>query len=174
MSALSTNLETNDNLLPNRFRFQLKRAPNVEFWIQNVIVPGFSIGATKQPTPFVDIPLSGDHIAYESLGISMLVDAELSNYLEIYTWLRQLGFPNGFDQYKELLTQPTILDEGVTSEIILTILNGQQQPRFQFVFHGAFPIAIGSLTFDSTDGGLSRVVCNAEFKYRDFELTRLT
>jgi hypothetical protein len=54
MSALDSNPVTTNNLLPNRFRFMLKRAPQTEFWVQEVELPGFSINPTKLPTPFVD------------------------------------------------------------------------------------------------------------------------
>jgi len=174
MSALDKNPVTTNNLLPNRFIFMLKRSPNVNFWVQEVELPGFSINPTKQPNPFVDLPISGDHIDYDTLGITMLVDEQLSNYLEIYNWMKGLGFPDNFDEYAVLQDSVPILDKGVKSEIIVFLLNGQQQPRFQFVFHDAFPFALGGWCLSATDETLGRVVCHAAFKYSTFDVTPIT
>ena len=171
VTALSQNPVTNNNLLPNRFRFLIKRAPNVEYWIQEVAVPGFSLDPTTQPNPFVEIPMAGDHIAYEPLGISFLVDANLSNYSEMYRWTTGLGFPDSFAEYAELLKAPTILDKGVRSDLVLTVLNGQQVPKFSFTFRDAFPVAMSGMTLNSTSADLDRVSCHVEFKYTSFHLS---
>lgn len=174
MTALSRNPATTNNLLPNRFRFILDRAPNLEMWCQTVALPGFSIDPTKMPTPFVDLPISGDHISYETLGITMLVDEELSNYMELYTWMRGLGFPDSYDEYAALSSQPKILDAGVKSEVSVFLLDGQQRPKFRWTFHDAFPISLGGWDLTSTDPGLGRVVCHAAFKYSTFDVTLVT
>jgi hypothetical protein len=172
--VLLKNPSTIDQLLPNRFRLMLKRAPNVEFWVQQIVIPGFSIPSANQPNPFVDIPKSGEHIDYEDLGLSMLVDANLANYLEVYTWLRALGKPQSFDQYAALLEAPKIMDAGITSDVVVFLLNGAQQAKFKFTFHDAFPFALGSLTLDSTDPELQRVTCHVGFKYTYFDLEPVT
>lgn len=170
MTALDRNPATNNQLLPNRFRFFLKRAPNLEFWIQTVAIPGFSIESAEQPTPFVKIPWSGDLIDYQPLGVSMMVDSELANYFEIYNWMRGLGKPDNFTEYAQLLEAPKILDEGVKSEIVVTLLNGQQIPKYAFTFHGAFPTALSGFELDVTAEGLDRVICHAQFAYTSFTL----
>lgn len=174
MTVLSANPGTHDNLLPNRFRFQLQRSPNVDFWCQQVSLPGFSISPTAQPNPFVEIPKSGDHIKFDELGIQMIVDAELSNYLEIYVWLKSLGFPDDFTEYASLLQDPKILNSGITSEITVFLLNGAQQPRFRFVYHDAFPVSLGEMVMSSTDADLRRVTCNCAFVYTSFDVYRIT
>lgn len=168
--VLNRNPASADNLLPNRFRLMLKRAPNVEFWVQEVEIPGFSINSVPTGTPFVEIPKSGEHINYEDLGVSFLVDSELANYREVYAWLRRLGKPKDFGEYAKLLEAPMVLDEGVTSEVTVFVLNGQQQPTWKFTFHSAFPFALGGLRFASTDPELTRVVCHVGFKYTYFDL----
>ena len=175
MTALDANPATHDNLLPNRFRLQLKRAPNLDFWLQETAIPGFEISPTGQPNPFVEIPKSGDHIEYEPLGVTFIVDNQLANYLEIFNWLTSLGFPDSFDEYASLVNtqRPPVLDAvdaGITSEINLFVLNGSQQPKFRFHFSDAFPFAIGKLMMTSTDADLNRVVCYAAFKFTSFHV----
>lgn len=173
MSVLNENPVTHDNLLPNRFRFDLLRAPNVDFWCQQVILPGFSVSPAAQSTPFVTIPKSGDHIDYDDLGMSIIVDNQLSNYLELYTWLKSLGFPDNFDEYASLLKDPSFLQKGITSEISVFILDGSQKPTFRWTFHDAFPYSLGSMTLEATNDGLDRVTCNCAFKYRSFDIYRI-
>jgi hypothetical protein len=172
--VLLRNPVSTNNQLPNRFRLQMKRAPNVEYWCQQVVIPGFSLPSVRTSTPFVDIPKPGDHIEFEDLGVSFLVDDQLGNYLEMFDWGKSLGFPDNFAQYAELLRAPVILDAGVTSEISVFILNGSQQPTFRFTFRNAFPFALGSLTLDSTDPGLTRLVCHVGFKFIDFHVEKIT
>lgn len=173
MSALQQNPSTINALLPNRFKFILKRAPNVQFWIQKILIPGFSINSTRQPTPFVEIPLSGEHISYDPLGISFQVDADLANYFEIYNWMKGLGKPDNFEQYKALVDEPPVLDSGVYSDIVLFIMDGQQTPKFEVVFHDAFPTSLGDMEFDATSETLDRVIVHAEFKYTSFDINRI-
>lgn len=170
MTALSANPTTQDLLLPNRFRLDLKRAPNVNYWIQKVSIPGFSISSPDQPNPFVKIPKSGEHIEYEQLGITFLIQNDFANYLELYAWLRSLGKPESFEEYAKLLIPPPILDEGVTSEVSVFILNGQQQAKYQFIFHDAFPNAISGFEMTSGDSGLERVECHVAFEYSYFDI----
>ena len=172
--VLLRNPATTNNLLPNRFRLAIKRAPNVEFWVQEIEIPGFSIESVGVGTPFVEIPESGEHIAYEDLGISFLVDSELANYFEVYQWLRSLGKPERFGEYARLVKAPIVLDEGVKSDFVVFVLNGMQQPTKKFTFHDAFPYAIGGLRFNSTDPDLSRIVCHTAFKYTYFDLESIT
>jgi hypothetical protein len=170
MTALSRNPATTNNLLPNRFRFMLKRAPQVEFWVQEIELPGFSMESPEQPNPLVTIPHPGDHIAYETLGITMLLDEELANYREIHDWMRGLGTPYQLEEYAVLQDADPMADAGVRSEITVFLLNGQQQPKWKFTYHGAFPIALGGFRVSSTDQSLGRVVCHAAFKYSHFDL----
>jgi hypothetical protein len=88
--------------------------------------------------------------------------------------MKGLGFPDDFSEYAALEKQPKILDKGVKSEIVVFLLNGQQQPRFTFTFHDAFPIALGGWRLSATDETLGRVVVHAAFKYSSFDVAALT
>lgn len=172
--AFSRNPATNSQLLPNRYRFLLLRAPNVEYTCDEIAIPGFSVNAANQPNPFVDIPLSGDHVAYEPLGIKFIVDSKFANYAEIARWLKDLGFPKSYDEYARLSKEPKALDRGIKSGIVVTVLDGQNVPKFKFTFVDAFPTALSGFTFTSTDDDLPRVYCHAEFRYTYFDVGPVT
>lgn len=170
MSAL-TNLPTNRNFLdPTKFRFAIKRAPSVQFFVQSINLPGFNIGPVSEGTPFVAIPFSGEHISYEPLQVTFMVDEDLQNYMEIYTWMRGLGFPDNFDQYKTLATQPKYTGTGVKSEVSLMILTSSNNPKYNVVFSDAFPTALTRIQFDANATDIQYVTCTATFSYTSFEI----
>ena len=91
---------TNRNYLsPVGYRFTLKRAPNVEFFVQRVRIPGLTLPVVERPTPFVKIPEPGDHLEFDTLSVTFKINEDLDNYLEIFDWMIALGKPEKFEQY---------------------------------------------------------------------------
>jgi len=173
MSALD-NVPTNRNFLsPLNFKFQIKKSPNVNFFLQQVNIPGFSIQPTFQATPFVKIPKSGDHIDFEDLRIKFKVDEDLVNYMEIYDWLRDLGFPNSFQEYAIIASKPITSGMGIVSDISLLILNSNHNPKYDCVFKDCYPISISDVTFDTTQPDVQYIEAEAIFKYRIFEIQKI-
>jgi hypothetical protein len=170
MSAID-NLPTNENFLsPLGFKFQIKKTPGMNFFVQRVNLPGMSIPDTGQPNPFVKIPLAGDHIEFEPLQVTFKVDEILANYLEIHNWLRGLGFPDEFRQYKDLSNKPIMSGLGLTSDISLLVLSSAKNPTFDVVFRDAHPIGLTSLTFDTTDPDVNYLTATATFKYLSYSI----
>ena len=44
------------------------------------------------PTPFKEIPVQGDHLTFDNLEITFLVDEKLENYRELHQWLVGIDF----------------------------------------------------------------------------------
>jgi hypothetical protein len=90
-------------LNPNEFRFFIHRAPTLMFFVQKVDLPSMSMEDTV-PTenPFTTVHVPGDHITFDPLPVTFLVDEDLKGYTEVYEWMRALGFPHDFDEYKRL------------------------------------------------------------------------
>lgn len=170
MSAISDQPANRNFLDPTKFRFSIKRAPNIQFFVQSVNLPGFSIGPTQEGTPFVKIPFSGEHIDYEPLTIQFMVDEDLQNYMEIYTWIRGLGFPDNYDQYKALSTQPKYTGTGIKSDISLMVLTSSNNPKYNIVFSDAFPTTLSRIQFDANATDIQYTLCSASFSYTSFEI----
>jgi len=61
MSALE-NTPTNPNFLsPLNFKFSIKRAPHINFFIQKIGIPSLSLPTYESPNPFVKIPEPGNY-----------------------------------------------------------------------------------------------------------------
>jgi hypothetical protein len=170
MTALE-NTPTNPNFLsPLNFKFSIKRAPHVNFFVQKVNLPAISLPTIDSPTPFVKIPQPGEHLDYADLTLSFRVDENLQNYLEIHNWIRALGKPKDFSEYKALAQNPNYTGDGLRSDLTLMILSSAKNPNYEIVFTDAYPYDISELTFDTTKSDVEFIEATATFKYILFEI----
>jgi hypothetical protein len=170
MAALE-NTPTNPNFLsPLNFKFSIKRAPHVNFFVQKINLPSISLPTIDTPTPFVKIPQPGEHLDYADLTLSFRVDENLQNYLEIHNWIRALGKPKDFSEYRALSQNPNYTGDGLRSDLTLMILSSAKNPNYEIVFTDAYPYDISELTFDTTKSDVEFIEATATFKYVLFEI----
>lgn len=163
---------TNVNFLsPLGFKFQIKKAPNISFFVQSVTLPSLQAGNPNVPTPFIRMPLAGDHMEFGDFSITFKVDEDLESYLEIYNWMVGIGKPDAYEQYKQLSIKPD--GEGIYSDLTLTILNSSMHAKHEVVMIDAFPTFLSELTFDSRMSDVDYVEATATFKFRKFNITTL-
>lgn len=168
MSAL--NSPANKNFLsPLGFKFTLTRAPNLNFNVQDVRLPGLSLSDYEQPTPFISIPIAS-HITFNPLSVSFRVGEDMDDYLEIHNWMISLGAPESFDQYKALKNVEPGNPGTVYSDITLLIMNSSMKPNIKVTFYDAFPISLGDLEFNTTDVDVNYIQCTADFKYLRYDI----
>jgi len=182
MSAI-TNIPTNSNFLsPLGFKFQIQRTPGVNFFVQSVNVPSLTLGETQVPTPFSKLAIAGDHLTYGILQITFRVDEELRNYLEVYNWIRAIGFPDNFDQYKSNALsrgntatgqQQQGSGKGVYSDATLTILSSAKNPIVNINFKDIYPITLTDINFDSTMTDVDYVNASVSFNVQRYEIEHL-
>jgi hypothetical protein len=163
----------NKNFLsPLNFKFQLKRAPHVNFFIQTIVIPGISLPSVDTPNPFVKLPYAGDHLSYDELSFSFKVDEDLQNYLEIHNWLRYEG-KLYFEEYKELAAAPRYTGEGLKSDISVSLLTSNRQANYEVVFKDAFPISLSSITLSTTTPDINYIEASASFRYLYFDISKI-
>lgn len=173
MSAIDNTPKNTNFLSPLNFRFNIKKAPHVNFFIQEVNIPDISIRPAMAPNPFVTIPNSGEHIAYSELSIKFKVDEDLTNYLEIHNWIKGLGKPDNFNQYKELQDKPSYTGDGIISDISVIILSNNKNPNFEVIYKDAFPVSISELKFNTTEGTINYLTASANFRYVSYEINKI-
>ena len=156
-------------LSPNGFMFSVHKLPEINFFCQQVNLPGITLGAPEFGNPFNVAPIPGDTLTYDTLDVQFLVDENLQNYRSIYNWVVALGFPETYTQYLNFLNAA---DLNQTSELArnysdatLTILGANNKPVQSIQFHDAFPVSISSLTFQSTNQDVNYLVGTATFRY---------
>ena len=173
MSALE-NTPTNPNFLsPLNFKFSIKRAPHINFFIQKIGIPSISLPTYESPNPFVKIPEPGEHLDYGDLQITFRVDENIQNYLEIHNWLRALGKPKDFKEYRTLSQNPAYTGDGIRSDISLLILSSAKVPNYELTFTEAYHKYLRELVFDTTKSDVEYIEATATFKYLLFEIINI-
>jgi hypothetical protein len=174
MTALDKNPTNHNFLSPLNFKFQIKRAPHINFFIQEINLPSISIQPKEVGNPFVKIPYPGDHIDYTLLTVKFKVDEDLKNYLEMQSWLRGLGFPQSFDEYSTLSNQNQLEGKGLRSDISLIILNSTKLPNYEITFTEAFPVSLSELVFSTTEDTVNYMTATVDFRYILYNIEKIT
>lgn len=161
----------NKNMLnPTGFTFNIKRIPSLNFMVQAVSLPGITLGDTFQPTPFKLTPIPGDHIAYSELDVRFKVTEDLANYIAVYSWIKGLGFPNNFEEYKALALNDANfqIGEGLVSDCTLLINTSSRNPSFRVEIADAFPVSLTPLEMNTIDTNIDYVEATVSFRFRDY------
>ena len=163
----------NKNMLsPVGFSFHIKKLPELNFFVQSVTMPGVSLPIFEQPTPFKAVPRIGDHLQYGELVVTFKVNEDLGNYIEIYDWLKGLGFPDDFDQYKDLAADnKQLTGDGLESDAYLMIMSSAMNPIMRIDFEDVFPTSLGDFSMDSRDTGIEYIETTATFKFLRYTFT---
>lgn len=172
-TALDRNPSNKNYLSPLVFQFLIKRAPNVNFFVQAVNLPGMSLNAVDTPNPFVTIPYTGDHLTFDQLDMNFKVNEDLSNWLEMFNWIRDTGFPDDYSQHARISGQSRMSGAGLKSDISLLITNSNKNLSFEFFFKDAFPIFLSSLRFDSTTQDINYLDATCSFRYTSYDIRTL-
>jgi hypothetical protein len=170
---------TNRNFLsPVGFQFILQKKPKIDFFCNNANIPGINLGVAMQGSPLKAIPVPGEILTFEDLTLRFLVDEDMENYLEVWNWLCQFGFPEDFGQYQQLLNE----DEnsvGVQNAIsgmsdgTLLIYNSNYNPNIKVEFKDLFPVSLSSIVFDSTPSDITYASAEVVFKYTIYDIIKI-
>lgn len=182
MSATDNQPENKNFLSPLGFKFSIKRTPHVNWFLQTIQIPGISLARTDVSNPFSKFPVGGDHLEYGNIGITFRIDEDMANYLELYNWINAIGFPDNFDQYKEVApvnrrglggTASTARGEGLYSDGSLTILSSAKNANISIQIYDMFPIALSQLDFNTQLTNVNYLVGSATFACRRFQVSKL-
>jgi hypothetical protein len=176
---------------PTKFKFNIIKLPKVEYFCTAVNLPGVSLADNyTQPTPFRDIPLPGEKLSYENLVMTFLVDENLENYQEIHGWLRGLGFPGGYAEFKTLLdagvdrfptSKNSVLGDagrskfaapnqgGLFSDATLTILTSKNNAVVEVRFSDVFPISLSGLQYTQQANDTDYLTATVTFNYKLYD-----
>jgi len=160
-------------LSPLGFRFKLKRAPNLNFFVTEAVLPSISLAVSELPSPFKNIDIAGHKLSYGDFEMTFRVDEDMADYFEIYNWLISLGFPESFSQYQNLKDAQTGTPNTLYSDATLTILNSGMVPNVEVRFQDLFPIDISNIEFNVTDSDVNYITASVTFKYKLFTVVKL-
>jgi len=173
MSVLDNQPANKNFLSPLGFKFQIKKTPHLNYFVQSVNLPAVSIGTVEVGTPFTRIPFPGDKLTFGQLDVTFKVDEDMENYTEIFNWMIAMGHPDSLTDSATIYSAPAMSGNGVYSDLSLAILTNGMRGNKMFNFSDAFPINLSDITFDSTLSDVEYVTATATFAYRRFTLASL-
>jgi len=174
MTAFDNQPQSYDFLSPLNYKFLIKKCPSINFFCQKVNIPGITNNSALSFNPFTKIPYAGDHIEFDVMTAVFKVDEKMQNYLEIFNWIRQLGFPEDWSEYLGLEIQPKATGTGLKSDISILVLDSSKNPIFECLLIDAYPISLSGIQFTSTDADVEFVTCEANFQYTNFRINPQT
>lgn len=173
MSVIDNQPINQSFLSPLGFKLQIKKTPHVNYFVQKVTIPSVSLGTADVDSPFTKIPFPGTKLTFGNLQVTFKVDEDMSNYLEIYNWLRDVGFPDNFAQYSNIAGQSITSGAGVFSDITLITLSSAMNPNKEITFFDCFPVDLSSIDLDSTSADVEYVTATVTFANRRFDVKAL-
>ena len=168
------NTPVNKNFLsPLGFKFLIKKAPHVNFFAQKVNIPSIVLQSPETNNPFVKIPYPGEHLNFGDLQLIFAVDEDLQNYLEIHNWIKALGKPENFNQYKEIQDVVSWTGDGIYSDISLMVLSSTKMSNFEITFVDGYPVSLSDLVFNTVDENVNYITASVVFKYTYYTITNI-
>ena len=159
------------------FKFVLNRCPKVDFLCNTANIPDVSLGVAEQTTYLKDIPVPCEKLTYGDLNLNFIVVEDRENYLQLYQWITQLGFPDNLGQFSELRNIENMLPEprdgdffNERSDATLLILNSDYNVSVRIKFKDLFPVALSGIPFNSTVEEQQYYTAAATFRYTIFDV----
>lgn len=164
---MATSLDIQQNFLtPTNFRFTIKRLPHVTFFCQSATIPGLSFSPVEIPTPFKSLYREGGPLDIGTFTVTVLVDEDMNNYLEIYNWMLGLTFPNKFEEYANLLE-----GDGLYSDATLHIMSNAKNPNLYVSLKDIFPISMGDISMSVNQTDVQPAQFDISFQVNSFTVT---
>lgn len=179
---MSTTVTLQQNFLqPSKFQLVFDRVANTVFYCTHVAIPGMTLTEAKRDTPFTDLYVPGDKIVFQPLQFTFIMDPNFSGWTDVNIWMTGLGFPETFDQYKNLAANavrrpgmpPAIGTAPPYSDATLYIYSNKNNPSMQFSFKDCYPIGLGDIEMDYGRSADEVVTASATFRYSYYTFKKL-
>jgi hypothetical protein len=177
-NMLSFNQPENTNLLQQtKFVLTFPRLPNIQYFCQEVNIPGISLTEIQQTNPFIDLYRPGNKLQYDLLEIKFLIDEDLRSWIELHDWIRGMAFPDSFAEYQNLKNISPMITNTATPQYYdgsLQVLSALNNTRINVLFYDLFPVSITGINFASVDDSTTTLTASASFRFTYYNFERTT
>lgn len=166
MTVLNRNPQNTNLLQPTKFLLTFTRIQAVQYFCQEVNLPGVSLGEVSRATPFLDMYSPGTKLTYDPLDITFTIDEELASWKNLYDWFITMADPDGFegrDGSTELQKNKHF------SDATLTILSALNNPLLRINFTNVFPLSVSDINFDTKLSADTIITARATFRYQSYK-----
>ena len=166
MTVLNRNPQNTNPLQPTKFLLTFGRIKTVQYFCQEVNLPGVTLGEVNRATPFLDMFSPGTKLTYDPLDITFTVDEEMASWKNLYDWFISIADPDGFEKrtyVKELQRTEHF------SDAYLTVLSALNNPVLRIEFANVFPLTLSDINFDTKLSADTIITCRATFRYQSYK-----
>ena len=167
-----TQLKNRNLLSPVGFKLTLNTKRKIDLFSNTATIPALTLGTALQTTPLRNIDVPGDELLYDDFQMEFLVDEDLVNYMVVHNWLTGLGFPESYQEFKTLTTDPEQQKDDKLQYVdgSLHILNSNLRDIAVVKFQDLFPVSLTGLEFRATDDDINYFTASATFKYMMYNI----
>ena len=165
----SNRISTINSLQPTGFTFALVRCPNVQWFVQEAILPGVSLGDASKYYATGKAAIAGDTLLYNEFQFDFTIDENLSNWIEIYNWSRGLA-PTRLGAQENQYTTLAKSDFGTVSDGVLTVMTNANNPNITIYFKDLFPLSLSDIPLKTTDTTIEPIMASVRFKYTSYNI----
>lgn len=171
-SLVQSSIPENLNpLYPDRFKFSIRKLPKLSFFCTEANIPGVSVKVLEISNPFNVVKVGGNKVVFNDLMVTFKVDEDLQNWREIYNWVKGIGAPENWDQFKNLIQSNPIRnsndDYNIYSDATLVTLKNSMNLNFTITYVDVFPTSLSDIKFTYTDSS-TVLTAEATFAYLNF------
>jgi len=157
---------TNTNYILNTgFYFGIQRLPTVQYFCQEVNLPGLNFGEIRQPTRFIDVKHPASMLNFEQLDVSFIVDEDLANWREVYDWMRSIVNIENTNEYVSPADQ--------YSDATLILLNSAMRENVRIKFKNCFPTNLTGLRFITTPSEVEPQIASMTITFDSYEVEKI-
>jgi hypothetical protein len=140
----------------------------VTYFCQRANVPSVSFGTSVQGNSTgIPIRRPGTAYTYEDLQVGFIVNEDMTNWIEIYQWMRELGVSYG-------TTGEIVQEDQKVATGLLYITNSEYKPIVLVKYMNMYPTFISGIDFDSALPDTDAVISTVTFSYTHYEIELLT
>jgi hypothetical protein len=180
MTVINRNPTNKDLLQTNKFLLTFSRLPGMTFFCQSVNLPGVSLSEIPYNTPFVDLYVPGEKLAYDMLNVSFLIDEDMQSWQQIHDWIRNMTFPVEFKEYGDLRKLSSVSNYRKSvglapqyTDAILSIYTNKNNVNLRIKFANLFPVTLGSILFNAADNAEYVATADASFRFDYYNIERV-
>lgn len=129
---------------------------NIEYFCVSATLPGITL--PEVPVPFKGHQnfVPGDRVDYPNLDVRFIITENMENYSELFNWIRGNATSPAFTK----------------RDIILHIASSHNNIVKQIRYVDAFPVAVGTIEFNSQNTDIEYVTADASFRYSYLEFLK--
>lgn len=145
------------------FRLYIPECPLLSELAQDVTIPAITLNPAEVFTRTGDYGQPGEKLVFTELDIGFAMDEYYDVYAEVYSWMNRMA---GMPELQSVEERDRYV---LFCDIELTLLDNKQKMARKFIFHDAWPTALGAIGYDGA-GQAENVRGLVTFEYIAMEI----